>query len=162
MKDKKKKYTCDTCNFSIYENDNVYKSRTITYSSRTGTAYSYYKYGGTRQKKNWIQCQWCMDEYNKEQKKHDIFINKWKWIKWAIILISVIGWTIYGYSLERSPNNVNNSFTTNKSSILFPWILGSWFFTYLLLKLLWNYLLYDWLAPKANRYQQRDYRKENE
>jgi hypothetical protein len=90
MKDsKKRKYTCHTCHFPIYEGEEVYKSNTGK-STRDGSSTTYHGggyrgrrggvYGGVsrrystsetdRKSFSWVQCGWCLAEFRKEQQRY--------------------------------------------------------------------------------------------
>ena len=63
---------CDTCRYPIHQKERKYKSRTVNYfTSRGNTQYYYYKYGGKKEVKNWVQCDWCVQEWQKEKMRDE-------------------------------------------------------------------------------------------
>jgi energy-coupling factor transporter ATP-binding protein EcfA2 len=68
-RDKKVVFDCMTCGYPIYKGETVHKEKVVNYFASNGrnTYYSWKTYGGTKEAKTWIQCDWCIQEWEKEK-----------------------------------------------------------------------------------------------
>ncbi|KLL03084.1 MAG: hypothetical protein MRECE_18c012 [Mycoplasmataceae bacterium CE_OT135] len=155
--------TCQTCHFPIYQGELMHQSSMGSHQGTIDTGGvsqdvgggtfvhgSHGSYRGTSHTDQWVQCQWCINEWHEELAE----LKAWKW-KWGLIIWLPIP-ILTSITLLVLTKLEVKGFRNPKAGIGSILIMGL-FVGLLLSAIVW--WIAKMFAPKPDRYRFRSYRR---